>query len=110
MLMESRFIYHYLRSNLLIQWSWGFHSPKTIAYGLQFCVRGLAFQGQVRIRLNRENQKYVLMFFNEYGEQVRKMWDIELDSLIPTLQRNIDGADGDFWQNFKKRYVTERKV
>jgi hypothetical protein len=50
------------------------------------------------------------MFFNEYGEQVRKMWDIELDSLIPTLQRNIDGADGDFWQNFKKRYVTERKA
>lgn len=45
------------------------------------------------------------MFFNERGEQVRKMWDIALDSLISVLDRNIDGVDGDFWSEFKKRYV-----
>jgi hypothetical protein len=50
------------------------------------------------------------MFFNEQGEQVRKMWDIELDNLIPTLERNIDGADGDFWQNFKQLYVATPKM
>lgn len=110
MMAEARQIYHHLRTNMLIQWSWGFHSPKTIAYGLQFSVRGVAFQGQIRIRLNRLNQKYVLMFFNEQGEQVRKMWDIELGNLIPTLERNIDGADGDFWQNFKQLYVATLKM
>ena len=47
----------------------------------------------------------VLIFFNERGEQVRKMWDIALDSLISVLDRNIDGVDGDFWSEFKKRYV-----
>lgn len=45
------------------------------------------------------------MFFNERGEQVRKMWDIALDSLISVLDRNIDGVHGDWWQEFKKRYV-----
>lgn len=36
MLGEAKVIYHHLRTNILIQWSWGFHSPKTIAYGLKF--------------------------------------------------------------------------
>ena len=87
---EAKTIYHHLRTNLLIQWTWGFHTPKSLHNGLQFSVRGLAFQGTVRIRL---------------GEQVRKMWDIALDSLISVLDRNIDGVDGDFWSEFKKRYV-----
>ena len=102
---ESKIIYHHLRTNLLIQWTWGFHSPKSLCNGLQFSVRGLAFQGMIRIRLNSGNNLCVLIFFNEHGEQVRKMWDIALDSLISVLDRNIDGVDGDFWSEFKKRYV-----
>lgn len=104
-MLEGRMIYHHLRTNLLIQWSMGFHSPKTIGYGLQFGVDGLAFKGTVRIRYDRERDSYVLFFINEQGQQIRKMWDIKLDNLIPTLQRNIDGVHGDWWQNFKKRYV-----
>ena len=102
---EAKTIYHHLHTNLLIQWTWGFHSPKSLWNGLQFNVRGLAFQGTVRIRLNRDDNRCVLIFFNERGEQVRKMWDIALDSLISVLDRNIDGVDGDFWSEFKKRYV-----
>ena len=45
------------------------------------------------------------MFFNERGEQVRKMWDIALESLISVLDRNIDGVHGEFWSEFKKQYV-----
>ena len=102
---ESKIIYHHLRTNLLIQWTWGFHSPQSLHNGLQFSVRGLAFQGMIRIRLNSDNNLCVLIFFTERGEQVRKMWDIALDSLISVLDRNIDGVDGDFWSEFKKRYV-----
>ena len=102
---ESKIIYHHLRTNLLIQWTWGFHSPKSLHNGLQFCVKGLAFEGMIRIRLNRGDSRCVLLFLNERGEQVRKMWDIALDSLISVLDRNIDGVDGDFWSEFKKRYV-----
>lgn len=105
MLGEAKVIYHHLRTNILIQWSWGFHSPKTIAYGLKFCVRGLAFQGEVRIRYDRLNNRYVVMFFNERGEQVRKVWNVPLAELIDLLDRNIDGVDGDFWSEFKKQYV-----
>lgn len=110
MLKEGKELYHHLRTNILIQFSFGFNSPKLIAYGLQFCVNGLAFEGLIKIRLNRLNGTYVIFMVNKQGQQVRKMWDIELDGLIPTLHRIIDGADGDFWQNFKKRYVTERKA
>ena len=102
---ESKIIYHHLRTNLLIQWTWGVHSPKSLFNGLQFNVRGLAFQGMIRIRLNSDNNLCVVMFFNERGEQVRKMWNIALDSLISVLDRNIDGVDGDFWSEFKKQYV-----
>lgn len=45
------------------------------------------------------------MFFNERGEQVRKVWNVPLEELIDLLDRNIDGVDGDFWSEFKKRYV-----
>lgn len=110
MFKEGKEIYHHLRTNILIQFSFGFNSPKLIAYGLQFCVKGLAFEGLIKIRLNRLNGTYIIFMFNKQGQQVRKMWDIELGNLIPTLQQIIDGADGDFWQNFKKRYVTERKA
>ena len=110
MFKEGKEIYHHLRTNILIQFSFGFNSPKLIAYGLQFCVDGLAFDGLIKIRFNRENGTYIIFMVNKQGQQVRKMWDIELDRLIPTLQRNIDGADGDFWQNFKKRYVSEQKA
>ena len=112
MLTEAKVIYHHLRTNLLIQWTWGFHSPKTIAYGLKFSVRGLAFSGEVRIRYDRLNNRYVVMFFNERGEQIRKVWNVRLESLISVLDRNIDGVDGDWWQAFKKHYVlnqVERK-
>ena len=112
MLGEAKVIYHHLRTNILIQWSWGFHSPKTIADGLKFCARGLALQGEVRIRYDRLNNRYVVMFFNERGEQVRKVWNVRLESLISVLDRNIDGVEGDWWQEFKKIYVlnsVERK-
>ena len=66
---------------------------------------GVAFQGMIRIRLNSDNNRCVLIFFNERGEQVRKIWDIPLESLISVLDRNIDGVDGDWWQAFKKQYV-----
>lgn len=113
MICASKAIYRHLRTNLLIQWTWGFHSPKSLTNGLQFNVRGLAFQGMIRIRLNSDNNRCVLMFFNERGEQVRKIWDIPLESLISVLDRNIDGVDGDWWQAFKKQYVlnqVEKKI
>ena len=102
---EAKTIYHHLRTHLLIQWAWGFHSPKSLHNGLQFSVKGMAFEGMIRIRLNSDNNICVLIFFNERGEQVRKMWDIALDSLISVLDRNIDGVDGNSWSEFKERYV-----
>ena len=105
MLIEAKMIYHHLRTNLLIQWTWGVHSPKSLCNGLKFSVRGMAFSGEVRIRYDRLNNRYVVMFFNERGEQVRKVWNVPLEELIDLLDRNIDGVDGDFWSEFKKRYV-----
>ena len=102
---ESKIIYHHLRTNLLIQWTWGFHSPQSLHNGLQFCVKGLAFEGMIRIRLNRGDSRCVLLFLNERGEQVRKVWNVPLEELIDLLDRNIDGVDGDFWSEFKKQYV-----
>ena len=82
MFKEGKEIYHHLRTNILIQFSFGFNSPKLIAYGLQFCVDGLAFEGLIKIRFNRENGTYIIFMVNKQGQQVRKMWDIELDRLI----------------------------
>ena len=107
MLAESREIYHHLRTNLLIQWSWGFINPKTIGLGLQFEVNGLSFQGLVRIRKNRETGCFTLFLFNKEGKLVRKMWEVEKDNLISVLQNNIDNADGGFWQNFRKIYLVK---
>ena len=108
MLIEAREIYHHLRTNLLIQWSWGFANPKSIGLGLQFEANGLSFQGIVRIRKNHETGCFTLFFINSEGKQVRKIWDVEKDSLISILQNNIDNADGGFWRNFKEVYVVKR--
>ena len=105
MLMEAKEIYHHLRTNLLIQWAWGFINPKTIGFGLQFEFNGLSFQGLVRIRKNRETGRFTLFFINNEGKQVRKMWEVEKDNLISVLENNIDNADGGFWKKFKKAYV-----
>ena len=103
---DANVIYRHLSTNLLIQWSWGFHSPKAIVNGLKFRVRGLAFQGEITIRFDHSNNNYVVVFYTESGEHVRKVTNVRWDELIDMLDKNIDGADGGFWSNFKKRYVS----
>ena len=105
MMLEAYEIYRYLRTNLLIQWTWGFNNPKTIAFGLEFDVKGLAFSGTIRIRKNREDGLCVLYFINEQGRQIRKIWDVKLKNLIPLLDANIDGVEGEKWQAIKKTYL-----
>lgn len=107
---EGQEIYHHLRTNILIQFSFGYNNPKLIRMGLQFECKGLAFEGVVRIRKSQDSNTYVIFMLNTEGKQVRKMWDIKLDNLIPTLQRNIDGVDGEWWHEFKKRYVVLNQI
>lgn len=102
---DANVIYHHLSTNLLIQWSWGFHSPKAIVNGLKFHVRGLAFQGEITIRFDHANKNFVIVFYTVSGGYVRKVTNVRLDELINVLDRNIDGVHGDWWQEFKKQYV-----
>lgn len=46
------YIMRILKSQLMIIWSWGFNSPKTITNGLSFRVQGFKFKGTVEVVYN----------------------------------------------------------
>ncbi len=58
----AMYIMRILKSQLMIVWSWGFNSPKTIINGLSFKVQGFKFNGTVEIIYNEGTDLFDISF------------------------------------------------
>lgn len=56
------YIMRILKSQLMIIWSWGFNSPKTITNGLSFRVQGFKFKGTVEVVYNEGTDLFDISF------------------------------------------------
>ena len=67
-------------------------------------VRGLIFEGWIRIRKNSVNDTYILLLCDEDCQEQKRIDNIKKKQLILTLRVNIDG---DFvWEKVKGMYCT----
>lgn len=48
----AMYVMRILKSQLMVMWSWGFNSPKTLTNGLSFKVQGFKFKGTVEVEYN----------------------------------------------------------
>lgn len=98
-------IYHLLKSQILIQFEWGYKDPHSLYNGMSFKVNGIIFQGTVKIRVQSEDELLTVYFINEDNEQVRKICGVTDNDLVPILRANIDGSDS--WKVIRKLYFVK---
>ena len=76
-------IYLLLRSKVLLQYEWGYHSPHSLPNGMSFKVKGVIFQGTVKIKVQTDDDLFTVYFVNNRNEQVRKICGVTDRELIP---------------------------
>jgi hypothetical protein len=99
-------IYLLLRSKVLLQYEWGYYCPHSLPNGMSFKVKGVIFQGTVKIKVQSDDDLFTVYFVNNYNEQVRKICGVRDEELVPILRANIDGSDA--WKEIWKKYYKEK--
>ena len=99
-------IYHLLKSQVLLQFEWGYKDPHSLFNGMSFKVSGVIFQGTVKIRVQSDDDLLTVYFINENNEQVRKICGVTDSKLVPILRANIDGSDS--WKVILKNYYEDK--
>ena len=99
-------IYRLLKSQVLLQFEWGYKDPHSLFNGMSFKVSGVQFQGTVKIRMQDNDDTFTVYLINEDNEQVRKICGVTDHELIPILRANIDGSDS--WKEIWKKYYKEK--
>ncbi len=101
-------IYKLLKQQVLIPYEWGFYAPSYTDLSLSFKVRGLAFDGLVKILGSNYRDTYTISFINHCGEIIRKAKDIREEELVDVLRANIDGSNS--WERIKEMYFLKSEV
>lgn len=99
-------IYKLLKSQVLLQYEWGYRDPHSLFNGMSFKVSGVIFSGTVKIRFQTDDDLMSVYFINENDEQVRKICGVTDSELVPILRANIDGSDA--WKAIWKKYYRDK--
>lgn len=82
----ARYILNILRTQLIIVFSWGFHSPVAMENGLRFLVDGRLHQGWVEVKYDEGADLFRVRTIKD-GQVCKEVADVYLDCLV----RVIDG-------------------
>ena len=99
-------IYRLLKSQVLLQFEWGYKDPHSLFNGMSFKVDGVIFKGTVKIRVQSDDALMTVYLINEDNEQVRKICGVTDSELVPILRANIDGSDS--WKTILKKYYADK--
>lgn len=97
----SMYIMRVLKTKLMIVWSWGVSSPKTITNGLSFEVQGFRFKGTVEIKYNVGTDLFDISFI-ERNKVVEAVEGIYIDQLVSVIDCHVEKVD-----NYKERVEVE---
>lgn len=97
----AMYIMRVLKSQLMVVWSWGFNSPKTISNGLSFKVQGFKFNGTVEIIYN-EGTDLIDISFIKRNKIIEVIEGIYIDQLITVIDNHVEKVD-----NYKERVEAE---
>ena len=88
----ANYIMQILRSQLVVVFSWGFHSPKALPNnkGLKFGVNGYLHQGEVEVIYNAGADLFIVNTLNNDGSIKQEITDVYLDCLVETIDGMVE--------------------
>ena len=99
----AKYILAILRSQLMIVFSWGFHSARAIENGLAFCVQGYKHTGRVEVIYDEGWDLFNVRTINKDGNVKEQQEGIYADGLVDCIDRMVEKTD-DYAARVRKTY------
>ena len=106
----AMYIWRILKTQMTVIMSWGIDpgQAKVIKNGMEIHVQGFVHTGFVQITLNEGTDLFEIKLLSEERETVKFIEDVYLDSLVNTLDENIEKCE-----NYEQRvneYLRETQI
>ena len=98
----ARYILSILRTELMIVFSWGFHSAYAIENGLAFFVNGYIHKGKVEVKYDDGWDLFTVRTFNSDGTVKEQQEGIYADGLVSTIDAMVEKCP-----NYKNRVMKD---
>jgi hypothetical protein len=85
----ARYILSILRTQLIIVFSWGFHSPVAMENGLRFLVDGRQHRGWVEVKYDEGADLFRVRTIKD-GQVCKEETDVYLDCLVRVIDRMVE--------------------
>ena len=79
-----------LRSQPMIVFSWGFHTPVAINNGLKFKVQGFLHTGWVEVVYNEGRDLFEVRTINKDGSVKQEVEDVYFDCLVDVIDGMVE--------------------
>lgn len=99
----ARYILSILRTELMIVFSWGFHSAYAIENGLVFFVNGYIHKGKVEVKYDDGWDLFNVRTINGDGSVKEEREGIYADGLVATIDAMVEKCP-DYTDRVRKDY------
>ena len=99
----AKYILAILRSQLMIVFSWGFHSARAIENGLAFYVQGYKHTGRIEVIYDEGWDLFNVRTINKDGSVKEQQEGIYADGLVDCIDRMVEKTD-DYAARVRKTY------
>ena len=89
----AKYILAILRSQLMIVFSWGFHSARALENGLAFYVQGYKHTGRVEVIYDEGWDLFNVRTINKDGSVKEQQEGIYADGLVDCIDRMVEKTD-----------------
>ena len=99
----AQYILTILRTQLMIVFSWGFHSAMAIENGLSFRVQGFKHSGRVEVVYDKGWDLFNVKTINPDGSVKEQQEGIYADGLVRVIDTMVEKTD-DYDSRVRKQY------
>ncbi len=99
----AKYILTILRTELMVVFSWGFHSATAIENGLAFRVQGYKHTGRVEVIYDAGWDLFIVRTINRDGTIKEEQDGIYADGLVATIDALVEKTD-DYKERIRRDY------
>ncbi len=92
-----------LRTNPMVVFSWGFHSPVAVENGLEFRVEGYKHKGKVRVLYIEGLDLFQVVTLKKDGSVKEKVEEVYLDELVNVIDNMVEMVP-DYKERVEEQY------
>lgn len=104
----AKYIMQILRTQLMVMFSWGFHSAYAIENGLAFYVNGYLHKGKVEVVYDEGTDTFIVRTKNGNGSIKQEETEVYVDCLVNVIDGMVERCP-DYASKVKKTYGISSK-